>query len=69
MKRWHGEWNRLQPRGAVCTNDIDRAHHVSRQLNAGTVWINTYGPTDTRLPLGGMGGQSGIGRDLGRAAL
>jgi aldehyde dehydrogenase (NAD+) len=54
---------------AVWTNDIDRAHHVSRHLNAGTVWINTYGHTDTRLPWGGMGGQSGIGRDLGRAAL
>jgi aldehyde dehydrogenase (NAD+) len=54
---------------AVWTNDIDRGHQVSRDLNAGTVWINTYGPTDTRLPWGGMGGQSGIGRDLGRAAL
>jgi aldehyde dehydrogenase (NAD+) len=54
---------------AVWTSDIDRAHHVSQQLNAGTVWINTYGPTDTRLPWGGMGGQSGVGRDLGRAAL
>jgi aldehyde dehydrogenase (NAD+) len=38
-------------------------------LDAGTVWINTYGPTDTRLPWGGMGGRSGIGRDLGRVAL
>jgi aldehyde dehydrogenase (NAD+) len=54
---------------AVWTNDIDRGHQVSRRLNAGTVWINTYGPTDTRLPWGGMGGQSGIGRDLGRAAI
>ena len=53
----------------VWTNDIDRGHYVSRQLNAGTVWINTYGPTDARLPWGGMGGQSGIGRDLGRTAL
>jgi aldehyde dehydrogenase (NAD+) len=54
---------------AVWTNDIDRGHQVSSHLNAGTVWINTYGPTDTRLPWGGMGGQSGIGRDLGRAAI
>jgi aldehyde dehydrogenase (NAD+) len=54
---------------AVWTNDIDRGHHVSRHLNAGTTWINTYGPTDARLPWGGMGGQSGIGRDLGRTAL
>jgi aldehyde dehydrogenase (NAD+) len=54
---------------AAWTRDIDRAHRMSERLNAGTVWINTYGPTDARLPWGGMGGQSGIGRDLGRAAL
>ena len=54
---------------AVWTKDIDRAARMSNRLNAGTVWINTYGPTDARLPWGGMGGQSGIGRDLGRTAL
>ena len=54
---------------SVWTQDIDRAHRVSDRLNAGTVWINTYGPTDTRLPWGGMGGESGIGRDLGRGAI
>jgi aldehyde dehydrogenase (NAD+) len=54
---------------AVWTKDIDRATRMSERLDAGTVWINTYGPTDARLPWGGMGGQSGIGRDLGRSAL
>ena len=54
---------------AIWTRDINRAHQMSDLLNAGTVWINTYGPTDARLPWGGMGGQSGIGRDLGRGAL
>lgn len=54
---------------AAFTRDVDRAQRMARLLNAGTVWINTYGPTDTRLPWGGMGGQSGIGRDLGIAAL
>jgi len=54
---------------AVWTQHIDRAHRMSGRLDAGTVWINTYGPTDARMPWGGMGGQSGIGRDLGRAAL
>ena len=54
---------------AVWTRDIDRANRMSDRLNAGTVWVNTYGPTDARLPWGGMGGQSGIGRDLGRAAI
>jgi aldehyde dehydrogenase (NAD+) len=54
---------------AVWTRNIDRGHRMSQKLDAGTVWVNTYGPTDTRLPWGGMGGQSGIGRDLGRAAI
>ena len=51
------------------TRDVTRAHRVSQALRAGTVWINTFGPTDTRLPWGGFGGDSGIGRDLGRNAL
>ncbi len=54
---------------AVWANNIDRGHRMSQRLNAGTVWINTYCPTDTRLPWGGMGGQSGIGQDLGRTAI
>jgi aldehyde dehydrogenase (NAD+) len=54
---------------AVWTQDIDRAHRLSDRIDAGTVWINTYGPTSTRLPWGGMGGESGIGRDLGRSAI
>ena len=51
------------------TRDVTRAHRVAQQLRAGTVWINTFGPTDTRLPWGGFGGDSGVGRDLGRSAL
>jgi aldehyde dehydrogenase (NAD+) len=54
---------------AVWSRDIDRVHRVADRLRAGTVWINTYGHTDTRLPWGGTGGESGVGRDLGRAAL
>jgi aldehyde dehydrogenase (NAD+) len=54
---------------AVWSGNISRVHRVADRLRAGTVWINTYGPTDTRLPWGGMGGESGVGRDLGKAAL
>jgi aldehyde dehydrogenase (NAD+) len=54
---------------AVWTRDIDRAHRVSSRLHSGMVWVNTYGPTDARLPWGGLGGASGIGRDLGLSAL
>jgi aldehyde dehydrogenase (NAD+) len=52
----------------VWSNDIARAHHVSHRLRAGTVWINTYGPTDIRLPWGGAG-DSGLGRERGHDAL
>jgi aldehyde dehydrogenase (NAD+) len=54
---------------AVWTRDITRGHVMAERLRAGTVWINTYGHTDTRLPWGGCGGESGVGRDLGRAAI
>lgn len=37
----------------VWTADVTRAHRFTRALKAGTVWVNTYGPTDIRLPWGG----------------
>jgi aldehyde dehydrogenase (NAD+) len=54
---------------SVWSQDIKRAHRLAKAIRAGTVWVNTYGHTDTRLPWGGMGGESGVGRDLGRDAL
>ena len=53
----------------VWTRDVARAHIVASKLRAGTVWINTYGNSDTRLPWGGLGGDSGMGRDLGATAI
>ena len=55
--------------GAVWTRVIDSAHRVASMVRSGTVRINTFGHTDTRLPWGGFGRDSGLGRDLGRAAL
>ncbi|MCU4187237.1 aldehyde dehydrogenase family protein [Acidiferrimicrobium sp. IK] len=54
---------------AVWTNDLARAHTVADRIRAGTVWVNTYGHTDNRLPWGGLGGDSGVGRDLGSSAI
>jgi aldehyde dehydrogenase (NAD+) len=53
---------------AVWTNDIKKAHSVSRRLKAGTVWINTYGLMDASLPFGGYK-SSGFGRELGAHAI
>jgi aldehyde dehydrogenase (NAD+) len=52
----------------VWSADIGRVHRVVRQLKAGTVWVNTFGPTDVRLPWGGSG-DSGFGREHGDIAL
>ena len=53
---------------AVWTRDVAKAHTIAQQLRAGTVWVNTYGPTDSRSPWGGFR-DSGFGRELGRQAL
>jgi aldehyde dehydrogenase (NAD+) len=52
----------------VWSKDINRVHRFAKQLRAGTVWINTYGPTDVRLPWGGAR-DSGFGREHGDAAI
>jgi aldehyde dehydrogenase (NAD+) len=53
---------------AVWTRDVRKAHTVSRRLNAGTVWINTYGLMDAAVPFGGYK-SSGFGRELGAHAI
>ena len=53
---------------AVWTRDVKKAHLVSRQLKAGTVWINTYGLMDAAMPFGGYK-SSGFGRELGAKGL
>jgi aldehyde dehydrogenase (NAD+) len=52
----------------VWSADIARVHSMVRELKAGTVWVNTFGPTDVRLPWGGAG-DSGFGREHGDIAL
>jgi acyl-CoA reductase-like NAD-dependent aldehyde dehydrogenase len=46
------------------TGSIARAHRVAAHLDAGTVWVNTWGVLDTAMPLGGYK-QSGYGREGG----
>jgi aldehyde dehydrogenase (NAD+) len=52
----------------VWSADIGRVHRMANGLKAGTVWINTYGYTDVRLPWGGSG-ESGLGREHADAAI
>ncbi|XP_076023578.1 mitochondrial 10-formyltetrahydrofolate dehydrogenase-like [Genypterus blacodes] len=52
----------------VFTRDINKAMYVSEQLQAGTVFVNTYNKTDVASPFGGFK-QSGFGKDLGEDAL
>ncbi|MFF1416452.1 aldehyde dehydrogenase family protein [Streptomyces sp. NPDC058280] len=54
---------------AVWTKDLARAHRVAAALEAGTVWVNTYGDMSAGiLPFGGFK-QSGIGREHGMDGL
>jgi aminomuconate-semialdehyde/2-hydroxymuconate-6-semialdehyde dehydrogenase len=52
----------------IWTQKLDRAHKLSRQLEAGIVWINTWLKRDLRTPFGGVK-NSGVGREGGFEAL
>jgi len=52
----------------ICTRDLNRAHRVAAQLEAGTVWINCWMLRDLRAPFGGFK-SSGIGREGGHYSL
>lgn len=48
----------------VVTKDLNKAHRIIHQLEAGICWINTWGESDAKMPVGGYK-QSGIGRENG----
>lgn len=52
----------------IWTQDIGRAHRVASQLNAGSVWINTYRMTSQTSPFGGYD-LSGVGREGGQGMI
>ena len=53
---------------SVWSNDIDDAVSIARQLEAGTIWINTHGMLDPNIAFNGTK-HSGIGVELGQAGL
>ena len=52
----------------VITQDLNRAHRVIHQLQAGICWINTWGESAAEMPVGGYK-QSGVGRENGLMTL
>ncbi len=48
----------------VWTRDIGMAHRMAAEIDAGTVWVNTYNQYSPASPFGGYK-ESGFGRDLG----
>ncbi|WP_027794533.1 aldehyde dehydrogenase family protein [Paraburkholderia acidipaludis] len=53
---------------SLWTNDLRAAMKLVREIDAGTVWVNSHVPLDPSMPFGGMK-QSGIGREFGKGAV
>ncbi|MEH6576994.1 MAG: aldehyde dehydrogenase [Amphritea sp.] len=47
---------------SVWTANLSRAHRVSRKIQSGMIWINTWAESDATMPFGGVKA-SGNGRD------
>ncbi|KAL7945573.1 Aldehyde/histidinol dehydrogenase [Trichoderma barbatum] len=54
--------------GSVWSNDIEKAARIGRELEAGTVWINTHFEINPIVPFGGHK-ESGIGAEWGLKGL
>jgi aminomuconate-semialdehyde/2-hydroxymuconate-6-semialdehyde dehydrogenase len=52
----------------IFTTDLNRAHRVAENIQAGIVWVNTWLLRDLRTPFGGVK-SSGVGREGGFEAL
>lgn len=46
----------------VWTSDVSRAHRIVRDLQVGTIWVNTFNDGDFSMPFGGYK-QSGNAQD------
>jgi aldehyde dehydrogenase (NAD+) len=53
---------------AIHTANLDRALCAARHIQAGTVWVNTYGLSEVAAPFGGYK-KSGFGKEFGLAGL
>lgn len=53
---------------SIWSRDLEKAERISKDICAGTVWINTYGMFYNEAPYGGFKG-SGFGKELGKEGL
>ncbi|KAI3405899.1 ALD2 [Candida oxycetoniae] len=53
---------------AIFTKDLEKAHKMAGEIEAGMVWINSSNDSDARIPFGGVK-MSGVGRELGEYGL
>ncbi|KAJ5224174.1 uncharacterized protein N7469_007677 [Penicillium citrinum] len=53
---------------AIFTNDVNRAHRVTKSLETGQVTVNAWAMLNANVPFGGVK-ESGFGRDMGEEAL
>ena len=54
--------------GSLWTNDLKRALRVARRVESGVLSVNSHSSVHVEAPFGGFK-QSGLGRDLGMAAM
>ncbi|SDH69245.1 aminomuconate-semialdehyde/2-hydroxymuconate-6-semialdehyde dehydrogenase [Alteribacillus persepolensis] len=54
--------------GVVWTENLQRAHRISHNVRAGTIWVNCWFVRDLRAPFGGFK-KSGIGREGGHHSI
>ena len=54
--------------GSVWTKDVVKGERIARQIDAGTVFVNSVVKSDPRMPFGGIK-KSGIGRELSHYGL
>lgn len=54
--------------GVVWTENLQRAHRISHNVRAGTIWVNCWFVRDLRAPFGGFK-KSGIGREGGHHSM
>jgi aldehyde dehydrogenase (NAD+) len=52
----------------VWTKDVKKVHQLSKNIRAGTIWVNCFNCFDAASPFGGYK-ESGFGRELGQHAI